>query len=160
MGKFVIGKGLDEFVSLLGDLEWKAPAAAGMAIYEGAKIVADTLHSNISALPTTESKGKIPRFPTKEEKAGMLEGLGIAKKQNKDGFINVKIGMDGYNGDISKKYPRGHPNALIFRSINAGSTVMIRVPLVDKTARSTKAAAEAKMKEVIEREFEKATEKG
>lgn len=157
MAKWTVGKGLDDYIALLGNLEFKAPDVCGMAIYQGAKIVADQIRSNIEALPVSESKSTKGgrRNPTQAEKDGLLEGLGVAKKQTDGSFINVKIGMDGYNNDRTKKYPNGKPNAMIARSIESGTTFMNRIPFISRAVSSTKAAAEAAMKDEVDKQIAK-----
>ena len=156
MAKMTIGKGMDEYLAKLGNLEFAAPGLVGQAIYEGAKIVADQVRAEIEALPTAESKRvATPRDPTQVEKDGLLDGLGVAKKKNDSGYINVKIGMDGYNTDKTKKYPRGKPNAMIARSIESGSTVMKRNAFISRAVNKTKKNAEAAMQKVIEEGIEK-----
>ena len=154
MAKFNVGKGLEEYLEKLGNLQDISPGLAGRAIYEGAKIVADQIHANIQALPVQNGPVKGRRDPYQDEVDGLLAGLGIAKKRVEDGYINVKIGMDGYNSRVTEKYPKGHPNAMIARSINIGTTFVNRHPFINQAVRSTKAAAEEKMKEVIENGIE------
>ena len=156
MAKMTIGKGMDEYLAKLGNLEFAAPGLVGQAIFEGAKIVTDQVRAEIEALPTAESKRvATPRDPTQVEKDGLLDGLGVAKKKNDGGYINVKIGMDGYNTDKTKKYPRGKPNAMIARSIESGSTVMKRNAFISRAVNKTKKEAEAAMQKVIEEGIEK-----
>ena len=156
MAKMTIGKGMDEYLAKLGNLEFAAPGLVGQAIYEGAKVVADQVRAEIEALPTAESKRvATPRDPTQVEKDGLLDGLGVAKKKNDSGYINVKIGMDGYNTDKTKKYPRGKPNAMIARSIESGSTVMKRNAFISRAVNKTKKEAEAAMQKVFEEGIEK-----
>ena len=152
MAKFTVGKGIDEYLTQLGNLEYQADGMAGQAIFEGAKIVADKIHANIASLPVQNGpvKNGVRRDPTQVEIDGMLAGLGIAKKQVDGGFINVKIGMDGYNAHVTDKYPKGHANAMVARTINAGSTWMNRHPFIDDAVRATKKQAEETMKEKIE----------
>lgn len=155
MAKMTIGKGMDEYLAKLGNLEFAAPGLVGQAIYEGAKIVTDQVRAEIEALPTAESKRvATPRDPTQVEKDGLLDGLGIATKKNDGGYINVKVGMDGYNTDKTKKYPRGKPNAMIARSIESGSTVMKRNAFISRAVNKTKKDAEAAMQKVIEEGIE------
>ena len=156
MAKMTIGKGMDEYLAKLGNLEFAAPGLVGQAIYEGAKVVADQVRAEIEALPTAESKRvAVPRDPTQVEKDGLLDGLGVAKKKNDSGYINVKIGMDGYNTDKTKKYPQGKPNAMIARSIESGSTVMKRNAFISRAVNKTKKDAEAAMQKVFEEGIEK-----
>ena len=154
MAKMTVGKGLDKYLEQLGNLEFRSDGLAGRAIYEGAKIVADQIRSNIQSLPVQSGPVKGRRDQYQDEVDGMLAGLGIAKKRVDGGYINVKIGMDGYNSRVTEKYPKGHPNAMIARSINIGTTFMNRHPFINSAVRSTKAQAEEKMKEVIEKGIE------
>lgn len=154
MAKFTVGKGLTEYIQKLGNLEYRADGIAGLAIYDGAKIVADQIHANIAALPTSGKSDRGRRNPTQEEKNGLLEGLGIAKLQ-RGSFINVKIGMDGYNNDKTENWPNGKPNAMIARSVEAGNTFMQRNPFISKAVSATRKAAEAAMAAKIDIETEK-----
>ena len=156
MAKFKVGKGLTEYLEQLGNLSERADGLAGRAIFEGAKIVADQIHANIASLPVQNGpvKNGVRRDPTQVEIDGMLAGLGIAKKQVDGGFINVKIGMDGYNAHVTDKYPKGHANAMVARTINAGSTWMNRHPFINSAVNATKKKAEEAMKEVIENGIE------
>jgi len=154
MAKFEVGRGLDDYIALLGNLEFKTPAIIGRSVYEGAKIVADQIHRNIEALPTGTKRDKIPRDPTPVEKAGMLDGLGIARHQWDGSYYNVKIGMDGYNSDRTKKYPNGKPNALIARSIESGSTVMKRNAFISRAVSSSRSAAEEAMKNECDKQIQ------
>lgn len=150
MAKFTIGKGFDEYLSKLGDLEYRADGMAGLAIFEGAKIVADQIKANIQAMPV--SKDFVPpgqrRDPLVWEKQGMVNGLGIAKKSTDGGFINVKIGMSGYNS-------ARRPNVVVIRSFEAGNSFCNRLAPVSSAVRATRAAAEAAIKAKIDEELQK-----
>lgn len=155
MAKWTVGKGLDEYLAQLGNLEHMTPTIVGRSVYEGAKIVADQIHANIAALPTGRKSDRIPRNPTAVEKAGMLAGLGVARHQWDGSFYNVKIGMNGYNNDKTKMYPNGKPNSMIARSIESGSSVMIRNAFIARAIRSSKAAAEDAMRNECDKQISK-----
>lgn len=144
---FTVGKGIDKYIKMLGNLENDAPEAMGHAIYEGAKIVADEIHASIQSLPVGEPRqGKV----TRPQKAGLLEGLGIASQRNDSGFWNVKIGMDGYNSTVNKHFPKGQPNAMIARSLEKGSSKYPKHPFIAPAVRRSRARAEQKMAMVID----------
>lgn len=154
MAKWTVGKGLDEYIALLGNLEFKSPVIIGRSTYEGAKIVADQIKANIAALPVAEKyKHGERRNPTQAEKDGMLEGLGIATHRVDGSFYNVKIGMDGYNNVRSPKYPNGIPNALVARATESGTTFRNRIPFVSNAVRASKAAAESAMKDEVDKQI-------
>lgn len=147
MAKFVIGKGLDVYISELEHLGTKNPEICGEAIYEGAKIVADAIRANIQKLPvktkfyTEEEKGDAV---TIIQKQGLLNGFGIAKKEQIGGSFNVKAGFHGYNDT-------GQPNVMIARSVEGGTYFRNKHPFVRPAVNRVRAQAEDKMKEVVER---------
>lgn len=156
MARMTIGTGVDEYIASLDKLKYKVPEIAGKAIYQGAAIVADQIRANIEALPTEEknSRNRGRREPTQAEKAGLLEGLGVAKKRTENGNVNVKIGMDGYNSDVTEKYPKGKPNAMIARSIESGTSFTVRHPFISSAVRAKKEAAEEAMRAEVDKQLE------
>lgn len=154
--KLEVGKGLDEYLRRLGNLEHSAPEAMGKAIYEGAGIVYKKVRQNIEALPVDDSQHKQRVTGIRSiQKVGLLNSLGIAKAQTDHGYRNVKIGFDGYNKLISAQYPKGQPNAMIARTFESGNSFTQKHPFVAPAVRETKDVAEKKMAEVIDRETSK-----
>lgn len=143
MAKFQVGPGIDEYVSQLQNLEFQSEELIGRAIYKGADIVADAIKANIQGLPASAC--------TDTEKAGLLSGFGIAKMQDENGYFNVKAGFDGYNDDVTKKWPRGKPNSMIARSIEGGTSWKPKHPFIAPAVRATKDAAEKAMAEEIDK---------
>lgn len=149
MAKVTIGAGLEKMQTLLADLNIKAPAAMGHAIYKGAEIVADRMRAEIESIEVSQKEYAPPgytRYPTQTEIDGMLSGLGISRKQTSGSFANVKIGMDGYNGN-------GVANAMVARSINKGTSFLKRIPFIDRTRNGSRGQAESVMAETIESEL-------
>lgn len=143
MAKFQVGQGIDQYISQLQNLEYEADEVIGKAIYNGADIVADAIKANIQGLPQSACSDT--------EKAGLLSGFGIAKMRDEDGYFNVKAGFDGYNDDVTKKYPRGKPNSMIARSIEGGTSWKPKHPFIAPAVRATKDRAEQAMAEEIEK---------
>lgn len=126
--------------------------------YAGAAVVADAVRKSIEALPVGSGKaddGGLVDTVTTAQKRGLLDGFGISPMRDDNGFINVKLGFDGYNATRTKKYPRGQPNVLIARSVNSGTTFRKKTKFVDKAVNSAKKAAEAAMDAACSREIEK-----
>lgn len=159
MAKLIIGKGLDEYISKLGNLEFKSPEAMGKAIYDGAKVVADATMEALKALPTeagqTKSAGghHVLRGLTTYEKSGLIDGFGVSKQMDDGGYINVKLGVEGYNGHATKKYPNGAPNLAVARAMESGTSFMKKNPVFSRVARSKKAEAERVMQETLDKEI-------
>ncbi len=162
MAKMTVGNGITEYIALFGNLEFSTSLIIGKSIYEGAKIVADAIREEIKSLPVVpddaeerkSQRGK-KRNPTQTEIDGMLEGLGIAKMQNDSGFYNVKIGMDGYNANVTEEYPNGKPNAMIARSIESGTSFMRKNAFITRAVRKTRKQAENAMKDEVDKQINK-----
>lgn len=89
-----------------------APAAKA-AIYDAAGIVAAEISAEITALPRTADyvqgrPGDLIDGVTDAQRAGLLEGLGIAKMQDDGGMVHTKVGFDGYNATVTKNTRTGN----------------------------------------------------
>lgn len=152
-------KGLREYENRLLKLENLTREILGEAIYEGAGLVADAVKSSIESIPIDEryvTGGATLYGITPEQKAGLRDGFGIARMRDDNGFLNVKLGFDGYNSQVTTKYPGGQPNSMIARSVNAGTSFRQRIPFIDNAVNQTKGAAEQKMTETAEKAIGKA----
>ena len=162
--RFQVGKGMDEYLSKLGNLEMTAPVAIGQAIYHGAEVVADAIERNIEALPVDDSqhseqlKGirSIQKEGLKGRPNGKGGGFGISKADTTNGYRHVKLGFHGNNKLITKKYPHGQPNAMIARTIEGGNSFTRKHPFVGPAVRASRDQAEATMAKVIDAEINKA----
>ena len=148
MAKFYVGKGLEKYIRQLGDLEFQSTEMTGKAVYKGAGIVADAIKKSIDDIP--ERVGKSPKGIYKDQREGLKDGLGIAPMRNDNGYLNVKIGFDGYNSHVTKSFPKGQPNAMVARAVNSGTSFAQKDPFVDKTVRKVKQEAETAMQTVID----------
>lgn len=142
MAKWMIGvSGIDNYIGDLEKLLSMSSENIKRAVYIGAGIVTDEVRKSIQALPLGQPKhGKV----TAAQKAGLLNGLGISGFRTAINYVNVKVGMDGYNDFATKSYPRGQPNAMIARSLESGTSFSPKHPFIGPAvARSQKRAEEA-----------------
>lgn len=148
MAKWIVGKGLDSYISYLQKIDAVTDEAIGEAVYEMAKVVADSVRSGIQALPTVSNRANIATYKkgysrlSDEEKQGLLDGFGVSPMQDDGGYINVKLGFDGYNSVKTKKYPQGQPNALIARVTESGSSYREKTPFIRPAVNASKKQAE------------------
>lgn len=159
MAKFIVGKGLDNYIAYLQEINLLSSDIVSEAVYEMAKVVADKVRANIEALPAVSNAANIATYKqgisrlSEPEKQGLLDGFGVSPIQNNDGYVNVKLGFDGYNSVKTKKYPNGQPNALIARVTNSGSSYRQKTRFVDKAVSSSRKkveeAGQAKIDEKI-----------
>lgn len=159
MAKYEVGKGIDEYIRSLGNLQRESGHICGKAVYEGAKVVADAVKAELNALPINTSDDYKQRDSKKgvtaAQKAGLISGMGIAKMKNDGGYFNVAVGFHGYNSTTTDKYPQGQPNAMIARSVNSGSSFRRKNPFFDRAIRKSKTAAEAAMVQKVDEEINK-----
>lgn len=152
-------KGLDAYIKQLSALNAGDKGdIIGKTVYAGAAVVADAVRKSIETLPVgpgTAKDGELIDTVTPTQKRGLLDGFGISHIQDDDGFVNVKLGFDGYNGTRTKNYPKGQPNVLIARAVNSGTTFRKKTRFVDKAVSSSSKAAEKAMDETCNREIEK-----
>lgn len=148
MAKWIVGKGLDSYISYLQKIDAVTDEAIGEAVYEMAKVVADSVRSGIQALPTVSNQANIATYKkgysrlSDEEKQGLLDGFGVSPMQDDNGYRNVKLGFDGYNSVKTKKYPQGQPNALIARVTESGSSYREKTPFIRPAVNASKKQAE------------------
>lgn len=157
MATFQFG-GIDNYIKRLNKLQQSTKdGVVGKTVYAGAAVVADAVRRAIQALPVGDGRARdgLISTVTLPQKAGLLDGFGISPMDDEDGFMNVKLGFDGYNTTRTKKYPRGQPNVLIARSVNSGTTFRKKTKFVDKAVNSSKRAAETAMDAACSREIEK-----
>lgn len=132
---------------------------AGRAIYEGAAIMADEIKAEIEGLPVVKGFGTelnpLSGGVTAVQKAGLKDGLGIAPMQDDGGFLNVKIGFDGYNRTKTEKYPHGQPNQLVARGVESGTSWKQPHPFIKPAISRARKRVEKRMAETIDEEIDK-----
>lgn len=127
--------GMEDFINLCLKTDRTLDRVIGKSIYPGGKHMANAIKLSINSIKTnTEVDHKRKKTgPTEAQKEGLIESFGIAKMHAGSNGFNVKLGFDGYNSVITKKYPKGQPNAMIARSINIGTSFMRPQPFMDIT---------------------------
>lgn len=146
-------------LSKLGD-EKLIRAIANKSIFNGAAIVANAIKASINGLTAVPDVENLKNWKQKKksqltigQKQGLLEGLGIAKFKNTNGYINTKIGFNGYNSIRTKKYPQGQPNTLIARMVEGGGSTYEAQPFIRKAVTASKSAAVEAMGVTIDNEM-------
>lgn len=151
--------GLADYELMLSKLENGSEEIIGKAIYAGAGIVADAIKSSIQSLPIVRGYGTdsnpLPGGVTSAQKAGLIDGLGISRMQDDAGYLNVKIGFDGYNNTRTEKYPQGQPNQLVARGVESGTSWKQKKPFIRPACTKSRKQAETEMAKIIDEELEK-----
>ena len=128
-------KGFEEYERALSRLKASyQDEIVGACVYAGAAVVADAVKNSIRALPVVNGFGTsetpLPGGVTVVQKQGLSDGFGISKMKNDNGYLNVKLGFDGYNGLRTKKFPQGQPNQLVARGCESGTSWKQKKPFV------------------------------
>lgn len=122
-------------------------AIAKSAVYDAAAIVAKSIEAEIANLPRADeyergsAQNPIDGI-TDSQRAGLIDGLGIARMEDDGQTINTKIGFDGYNATKTKKYPSGQPNAMIARSVESGTSFRRKNRFIKRAVDRARPAAE------------------
>lgn len=164
MAKWIMGKGLNNYIAYLQSINAVTDEMIGEAVYEMAKVVADKVRANIQALPAVPNAANIATYRqgysrlSEPEKQGLLDGFGVSPMQDDNGYRNVKLGFDGYNSVKTKKYPNGQPNALIARVTESGSQFRKKTPFIRTAVNASRTRALQAGKDAVDEALEQVTE--
>lgn len=129
-------------------------------VYLGAGEIARALKAAINELPSEEGSWQFYEKTivglSDTQKQGLIDGVGIAKIESDGSSVNTKVGFNGYNDHVTKHYPQGQPNALVARSLESGSSIGTKHPIVRPTANKVRKTVEKKMADKVKKEIEKA----
>lgn len=137
--------GTEELMAMLTKVGDAAPAIAAQALYEGAGVVADAYTAAAGTIVTAARRWHNEpggRLPTKEEKAMLVNSIGVARFNKDMDSVDTLVGAaEGYG------ILRGKRKAykLLARSINSGTKFMKKQPVFRRASSQSRAAAQAKM---------------
>ena len=143
-------EGLDNVITLCEMTYRQTSKIVGKSIYPGAKVMLTAAEKATASIITDSTHtSKMRVGPTEQQKQGLIESLGVAPIRRDDWGWNVKIGYDGYNGIVTKKYKKGQPNIMIARSVESGTSFMYPQHFMERAVESTRKQVE----ETIENAF-------
>lgn len=159
-------KGFAQYGQALKELEFTAAQGKLLedAAKAGAKPVADEIRRRLDALPSDDFRKlepgeKFTGLPVVNH-LDLLDSFGLTPvDRDRNGFVHVKAGFDGYGSKPTKAYPKGIPNQLLARAVESGSSVREKTPFVRPAVNATRKKAEAKMDRAVRQELEKIFEK-
>lgn len=168
MARFQV-RGMEEYERALSRLGDQSEDIAKRGVYAAVKIVADAVKESLKGLPVIEGDKKgLPPIGTPEnpvtgvsrkQKEDLIDSMGVPPiERSNDGYIETKIGWDGYGSIPTKKYPRGVPNQMLIRSIESGTSFRKKNPVIRRAVAKSKKAAENAIKEEIEKAIRKEME--
>ena len=154
--------GAEEYALKLAKLGSASKGITKKAVYQAADVVADAVKANLQAMPVVDNNYNIMAYAQRKkarmsaaQRDGLIESFGISKMQDDGGYINVKLGFDGYNSVKTWQYPQGQPNVLIARIYESGGSTAEKQPFIKPALNKTRKAAQQKMADVIDEEMSK-----
>ena len=150
-------QGLDDFINLAIFTDRQINSVIGRSIHPGARLMANAVKKAMKDIPVDDGShhhGKRRGIST-IQKEDLDKSFGIAKIRKTRHGWDVKLGFDGYNRIVTKKYPKGQPNAMIARSINSGTSFMRSYPFMDMTVEANEEATVQKISDQFDKELDK-----
>lgn len=138
-------KGCNEFIQKLENLTMHTEPIMKKALYVGAREIRKAVAEAAAGVPVQDeyvNKNEMRTGIRAEDKAKLMEGVGVAKHRNDGGSVNTAVG-----------FRRG--TAGIARKVESGTSYMQKHPFVRRATNRARRAAEAEMKKVFEEETQK-----
>lgn len=135
------------------------------AVEAGANVLADAIRHSMDQLPTEQFRRLSEGDRFEDVPLGQLLELqnhfGVTPvRRDKNGFVNAKIGWEGYNKYRTKTYPQGVPNALIAGAIESGSSVRNKHPFIRPAVKISTPRALKTMSDHIDADCQRVMEGG
>lgn len=148
--------GLEEVARILNKLGNKAEDVASGSLFKGAGVVGDAFTAAIAGIRTEpfhyianpELAGK-KRYPSPEEKAALTGKSGIAHFHKNGSEVDTLIGVNP-NAGYANVAGKSKAVAVIARSINSGTSFMIKQPIFRKAVSQSQGKAKAAVTERAE----------
>ena len=152
-------RGIDEYSSKIRKLSRNSNRIIERGIYVGAGIVANSVKRGLQNLPVENGFGTEENKLTgvsRRQKSDLIKSMGLAPiKHQANGYINTKVGWDGYGSIPTKTYPKGVPNQLLMRSVESGTSFRKKTPVIRKSVNRVKETAVKEMAAVVDEELRK-----
>lgn len=158
--------GLDALISKFDKIESTMPETMDRAMYDAAGQVADAVKAGLQSLPIQETDAGRPPYVkdgqklkgvTAQQKADLINGLGIAHFRKSDGSVQTSIGFNGTGTTTTKKYPGGLPNRTLMRAVESGTSFRVKTPVVRPALNRIKKQAQETLKNKVIEEIRKET---
>lgn len=151
-------QGLDEYAIKVRKLSKNSTRIIKRSVYRGAEVIANAVKNGLQGLPIDNRYGT-PENPvngvTRRQKSDLIDSMGLASMRDTNGYINTKLGWDGYGSTPTNKYPKGVPNQMLMRSVESGTSFRKKNPVVRNSVTKAKQQAIRRMSETIDRELRK-----
>ena len=160
--------GFDTYLAQLEGLRTDSLPMCKAIVFPGAKVLADAMRAEVNGLPAMSDgaakahwQAGVPMpMISESQKAGLQESLGITPiKRDKGGMVQCSVGFSGYNGVRTHKFPNGQPNNEVARSLEKGTSYLVRDAFATRAVRSARASAEAAMRAEADAQIQRIMDK-
>ncbi len=147
---------IEETVKMLEKVGANTDEILTKAIEAGAEVVVKAMSTQISSLKTSSEKDDSEkRYPTQRELNSIKSGLGYAPIKDNGSKMDTNIGFAGYDGKLTKRYPRGHSNKMLAAKFDKGTSFIKAQPFFNKAKKQSEAKAIEAMENVLAKEISK-----
>lgn len=152
-------EGVADVAVMIGKAAQAGTPIAKMAVYDGARVMADEIRREIGALPVDHERclhsGERYAVITKRDKNDLAKHLGITKITSSTSGTRAVIGFAGYGSRKTKTYKNGLPMALLARSLMKGTTVRNKSAFIDRAVSAASEKAQDAMVQTAEKAIAK-----
>lgn len=148
-------KGLKEYVKKIENLSnsLNAEVCVENAVTEGSKVVSKITLEALEKMPTDDRRWATPENKRNGlrsyEKKDLIASWGITPLDIKGNLIDRKTGVDrGYNRG-------GTPNVVIARSLEKGTSFMVKNPVISRASRKARKPCLEAMQESLNRDIDR-----
>ena len=159
-------KQLRHFNENLRTLAEDAEKICKMSLYDGMTIAADELRKSVEGLRTVSNAQALAAYQRKEptilsdrQKAALAAGLGVSPMRKRGQAIDNKVGFEGYNDVVTRRWPSGQPNQMIAASCEHGSSAMLAQPFIRPAFERCRERIVKRMTDTATEEIEKILDK-
>ncbi len=129
-------EGVADIVVMFGKAAQAGTPIAKMAVYDGARVMADEIRRETGALPVDQERylnpGEKYAVITRRDKKDLAAHLGITKIVSTGSGTRAVIGFAGYGSKKTHKYKKGLPMAMLARSLMKGTVVRSRSAFISR----------------------------
>lgn len=142
-------EGVADVALMFGNAAQASVPLAKMAVFDGARVMADAIRGEVNALPVDKERylkpGEKYAVITSRDKRDLAAHLGITKITHSSAGVRAVIGFAGYGSRKTRAYRNGLPMALLARSLMKGTEVRHRSAFIDRAIGRASENAQAAM---------------
>lgn len=129
-------EGVADVAMMFGKASKMGVPIAKMAVYDGARVMADEIRTETGQIPLDRERFLLPGEKyaaiTSRDRRDLAAHLGITKITSTGSGVRAVIGFAGYGSKKTHKYKKGLPMAMLARSLMKGTVVREQSAFIDR----------------------------